>query len=488
MVEISPLIGRGQRISAAAYTGRAVAPGAVVESDPEAKALITKNSLQLGIVSNQMQNLTAQMQSLTGSLQVIGTNLQQQNALDEAKDQQEAELQNKLAQEKLREGKESSIEKKIQAAAIEPAQRIAQKAQFTLSRLGGFFATIAGGWLLQKGVETIVAYKEGNEDKLNEIKNNILKNLLIAGGVFATIKLAVPALTAAFGGIALKLAAIGLGAIFSGPILQFLGFLTKMGKLALNKLSGGLLFSDDNGEEPPTGTGGPSLKSETEDYNPNNPNGVGGLSLSTGSERLFTASQYKDFVKNRASQPAPVVRNTFSMAPLDPMTEEEIKSASADGSLPVVNMSAVFERPESKEKEEAPVDPSVKAEHGEVTMEPVETPAAPAAEMEGEKPTVPTADKGGKNQWWDFLDIFPNQPATSIDPVKKTQQVAQTVSQAPAEPGVTVVPVQTPAEQKKPQSQPLVSGGINGAPFFTPHNPDNIYTLGARSNFNVVSV
>jgi len=79
MVEISPLIGRGQRISAAAYTGRAVAPGAVVESDPEAKALITKNSLQLGIVSNQMQNLTAQMQSLTGSLQVIGTNLQQQN-------------------------------------------------------------------------------------------------------------------------------------------------------------------------------------------------------------------------------------------------------------------------------------------------------------------------------------------------------------------------------------------------------------------------
>ena len=151
-------------------------------------------------------------------------------------------------------------------------------------------------------------------------------------------------------------------------------------------------------------------------------------------------------------------------------------------------MSGVFERPESIEKEEAPVDPSVKAEHGEVTMEPVETPAAPAAEMEREKTTVPTAEKGGKNQWWDFLDIFPNQPATSIDPVKKTQQVAQTVSQVPAEPGVTVVPVQTPAEQKKPQSQPLVSGGINGAPFFTPHNPDNIYTLGARSNFNVVSV
>ena len=481
MVEISPLIGRGQRISAAAYTGRAVAPGAVVESDPEAKALITKNSLQLGIVTNQMQNLTAQMQSLAGSLQVIGTNLRAQNELEEAKDQQEAELQNKLAQEKLREGKESSIEKKIQAAAIAPAQRIGAKAQFTLTRLSDLFRTIVGGWLLQKGVETIIALNEGNTDKLNEIKNNILKNLLVAGAVMAAVKLAIPALTAAFTGIGLKLAAIGVGAIFSGPILQFLGFLTEMGKLALNKMSGGLLFNNE--EEPPTGTGGPSLKSTTEDYDPNNPNGVGGLSLSTGSERLFTASQYKDFVKNRASQPAPVVKNTFSMAPLNPMTPEEIKEATNDGTLPIVNMSAVFERPESREEE--PIDPNVKAEYGETSMQPVDTPAAP--EMDGEKTPVPSANKGGENQWWDLLDLFPNPPSASIDPVNKTQQVAQTVSQAPAEPGVTVVPIQTQSEQKV-QSQPLVSGRINEAPFFTPHNPDNIYTLGARSNFNVVSV
>ena len=118
-------------------------------------------------------------------------------------------------------------------------------------------------------------------------------------------------------------------------------------------------------------------------------------------------------------------------------------------------------------------------------MQPVDTPAAP--EMDGEKTPVPSANKGGENQWWDLLDLFPNPPSASIDPVNKTQQVAQTVSQAPAEPGVTVVPIQTQPEQKV-QSQPLVSGRINEAPFFTPHNPDNIYTLGARSNFNVVSV
>ena len=159
-IMVSTPIGRGSRISDVAYSVRAVAPGALVESDPETKAVITRNSLQLGILSNQMQNLSAQMQSLTGSLQVIGTNLRAQNELEEAKDQQEAELQNRLAQQKLREGKESAIEKKIEAAAIAPAQRIAAKAQFTLSRLSGFFATIAGGWLLQKVLKPLLLTKK----------------------------------------------------------------------------------------------------------------------------------------------------------------------------------------------------------------------------------------------------------------------------------------------------------------------------------------
>lgn len=488
MVEISPLIGRGQRISAAAYTGRAVAPGAVVESDPEAKALITKNSLQLGIVSNQMQNLTAQMQSLTGSLQVIGANLQQQNALEEAKDQQEAELQNKLAQEKLREGKESSIEKKIRAAALDPAQRISEKAQFTLGRLGGFFATIAGGWLLQKGVETIVAYKEGNEDKLNEIKNNILKNLLIAGGVFAAIKLAVPALTVAFAGIGSKLAIIGTAAIFSGPVTQLLNFIIKAGKIVLGKLSNFLGLDFGGGEEGGGDNNTQSSEGDASTLNLNpasntntNTNGTGGPSLNVGS--TFNTKQ-----PAQQSKPQTIPLNLTLAPPEEEEPKEKVETTPAPANL---NMAAVLNKPEYKEskEDEAPVDPSVKAEYGEVSIEPVDTPAAPSAEMEGEKPTVPTAaDKGGKNQWWDFLDVFPNKPAASIEPIKKSQQVAQTVSQAPAEPGVTVVPVQAPAPESAPEPQPLNAGGINAAPFFTTNNPDNMYTLGARSNFNVVSV
>ena len=49
MVEISPIFGRGPRISASAYTGRAVAPMAVDAAETD--TLITKNSLKLGIAA-----------------------------------------------------------------------------------------------------------------------------------------------------------------------------------------------------------------------------------------------------------------------------------------------------------------------------------------------------------------------------------------------------------------------------------------------------
>ena len=166
------------------------APFLEPQVDPETRQLITRNSLQLGIVANQMQNLGAQMQSLTGSLQVIGNSLAAQSQLERQKEEQEAQLQNKLAQQKLREGKESVIEKKIQAAALAPANKIAAKAQFTLSRLGSFFTSIFGGWLLMKGIDTLSALATGNKDELNKIKNETITGLLVAGGALAAIKIA----------------------------------------------------------------------------------------------------------------------------------------------------------------------------------------------------------------------------------------------------------------------------------------------------------
>ena len=151
MVEVSPIAGR-RALSASAFTGRALPPA---QPDPVTTSLINKNSMQLGIVSNQIQGMTAQMNSLAGAIQVISNGLSTSQSIERQKAQQEQQLEAKLAEQKLREGKESIIEKKIANAATRPAQKLAAKAQFTLLGLTQYLYRLLGGWLLINGVKLI---------------------------------------------------------------------------------------------------------------------------------------------------------------------------------------------------------------------------------------------------------------------------------------------------------------------------------------------
>ena len=69
--------------------------------------------IALAVVSNQIQSLGAQVNQLSNSLAVVRNSLATSQALERQKERQEQVLENRL-QQKLREGKESAVEKKIQ--------------------------------------------------------------------------------------------------------------------------------------------------------------------------------------------------------------------------------------------------------------------------------------------------------------------------------------------------------------------------------------
>ena len=195
MVEISPIAVRRRRISAAAFIPRAVAPTSA-GIDPQSQQLLSRNTLQLTVVSNQIQSLGAQVNQLSNSLAVVRNSLATSQALERQKERQEQVLENRLAQQKLREGKESVVEKKIQAKALSPALKLGAKLQTSLGGLLGFFNRLFFGWLAIKGVETIQALADGNYEKLEEIK----KSVLVAVGGFIGLKLALKAATGGFRG------------------------------------------------------------------------------------------------------------------------------------------------------------------------------------------------------------------------------------------------------------------------------------------------
>lgn len=229
MVEVSPLIARRRRISSSAFTGRAN-PSAVSPSEIRSQRLLNTNSMQLAAVSGEIRSLSIQVNQLSSSLEGVRTSFATQQALERQKEQQERILENRAAQQKLREGKESVIEQKIKAAALRPVIRLGQKAQSSLTSLSSFLFRLAGGWLLAKGVDALIALGQGNQKRLNEIKDMVLTG--IAGYVATTgaIKLALGLIVGGFSKLNLILTGISLVYLFREPIINFVNLLVEKGK------------------------------------------------------------------------------------------------------------------------------------------------------------------------------------------------------------------------------------------------------------------
>ena len=220
----SPIAGgiRGIRrsVSSSVFTGRAVAP---LAPDPQVTSLLNQNSLTLTTVSSQLSNISEQVRGLNTSLLTIKNNLDLNDQLERRREQEKAKREAILAEQALREGKESELEKKIQFALLTPVRRVSRFAQGILGRLGNFLLILAGGWLVDKTLSLIRLSSEGNLDKLNEFKRKFLRDLLLLGGVGIGLTLGVGKIVATIGrlsGLALKLAFSGLiKAPFSAAIV-----------------------------------------------------------------------------------------------------------------------------------------------------------------------------------------------------------------------------------------------------------------------------
>ena len=214
------------------------------QPDPQTTALLQQNSLALSNVSAQLSNINAQVAGLNGSLSAIKENLA---VSDNLVRQREAAKQNReriLAEQGLREGKESQIESRIQQALTLPVRRVAQKVQGGLANLGSFFTFLTAGWLTNSLINVINASADGNLDLFTRLKSTFQRQLIIAGATIA-------ALTVGFKGILTGLGFLSTSAlrIARGGLLR-----TPFAKIAAGIAAGTLLLKGAKKISP---TGGP---------------------------------------------------------------------------------------------------------------------------------------------------------------------------------------------------------------------------------------
>ena len=208
---------------------RAVQP----QPDPITTNLLEQNSLQLTTLSNRFEAVAGQISSLNQSLAGIKDNLAVSESLERQREAAKQRREALLAEQGLREGKESALEEKIRSSLTTPVAKVAGRVQKSLFSLERFFLILAGGWLTSKGIQLLQALAEGNLLDLEKLKAEFTKGLIVIGGTITAFTIGIGNTFRLLTSFAGTIGRVAFGGLFRNSLRG----LTKLFGTALAKLS-----------------------------------------------------------------------------------------------------------------------------------------------------------------------------------------------------------------------------------------------------------
>ena len=203
------------------------------QPDPITTNLLEQNSLQLKTLSNRFEAVAGQITSLNQSLAGIKDNLALSESLERQREAAKQRREAILAEQGLREGKESALEEKIRSSLTTPVAKVAGKVQKSLFSLERFFLILAGGWLTSKGLQLLQSLAEGNLLKLERLKEEFTKGLVIIGSTLTVLTLGIGRTFRLASALAGTVGRIAFGGLFRNSLRQ----LTRLFGTALAKLA-----------------------------------------------------------------------------------------------------------------------------------------------------------------------------------------------------------------------------------------------------------
>ena len=205
------------------------------QTDTISNDLIQEQSLKLTTVSSQLQNISRQLSTLDFNLKAVRENLALSDQLERQRAAANQKRERQLAEQGLREGKESALEQKIQSSLTQPLRVIGARTQSILGSLTKFLFTLAGGWLTITGIDLLQSMAEGNVDKINRLKTKFLTGLTVLLGSLTAIQLGMKKSLAILGFFAGNVARVAFGGVlraaFASLRLLFGGLVRRAGSI-----------------------------------------------------------------------------------------------------------------------------------------------------------------------------------------------------------------------------------------------------------------
>lgn len=169
---------------------------------------------QAPLIQRQDDNLQQELFKINNTLGSIYQLLLLQNAQERNQILAEQERQRRLSESQIRSGQEEVLERKIRSTLVTPLKKIEENVGGIFGRIGKALGILFLGWLSNQGIEALKASINGDKDKLEEIKNNILDKVSLVVTIFGAIKR-------------------GIGRIIGGFVKLSAGLIKSAAKLAL---------------------------------------------------------------------------------------------------------------------------------------------------------------------------------------------------------------------------------------------------------------
>ncbi len=142
-----------------------------------------------GISIEKFTEINQSIVTVNNNLKAIGDALTAELVADKeaARDDK---IDSKREIDKLKKSKaEKFLELKNEKELVKPADKAVAKSKNIFQRLFDAFSAIFGGFILDKGAKMLEAWKDGDMEKFNKMKNTIIKSLVVAGTIFAAVNL-----------------------------------------------------------------------------------------------------------------------------------------------------------------------------------------------------------------------------------------------------------------------------------------------------------
>ncbi len=157
-------------------------------ADDYQNVLIQGGQTSVTSLQNQLDSISKEVSVLSQNVNAISQTIQQQGTTEQLRLRSEQENQRRLTERKIAVGREDELEQKIQSSLASPILSVQGKVTDLFSRVESAFTTLFLGWLSNSVIDYLKSQSEGDNNKLNQIKAEIVKGLGIGVASLVAVK------------------------------------------------------------------------------------------------------------------------------------------------------------------------------------------------------------------------------------------------------------------------------------------------------------